>query len=288
MGCWNATCMISGLPIIHGNAVVCFIISQNDYGTWGDETGCNAEANIVSHSIHGNYNDYGCVEDIVDCPENEILFEFLDGNMIPSPGHHLGVDTDNTSHHFKKSQTFSEQLECIERGYASLKDPTACVGGDKDSILTLTFILKDIWDFILAESDSWVDWGGNSIKERYRKMIREACGDYSEEQIEKYSCGGKYPREHVIEMLNTMGGSEHPLKRGENIIWNSYDPTKMNEEFALQLCCLHWYLNLLRINIRPQTGKGSQEENLEEHIKLYKKSIEMAEARLKDIEEWED
>jgi hypothetical protein len=67
MGCWNGTCFISNLPIRHGDEVVGFVIS---YDNFKDEVGysgsCYSEAYArpLGLPFFGTYDDYGGIEDI--------------------------------------------------------------------------------------------------------------------------------------------------------------------------------------------------------------------------------
>jgi len=58
MGCWNATCMISGLPIIDADPVVAYIIKENVKFSIGSSPSFSP----VSPPIRGMYDNYGGIE----------------------------------------------------------------------------------------------------------------------------------------------------------------------------------------------------------------------------------
>lgn len=61
MGSWNETCKMTGMPIMHGQPVVAFLVTNNVFSD-------RPEYDVVSLPIRGKYDDYGGVEEI-DIPD---------------------------------------------------------------------------------------------------------------------------------------------------------------------------------------------------------------------------
>ena len=74
MGCWNATCGISNLPIMYGEKVVTFICKNQGF----DLRPCYSDTLCTPIYFHfrGEYNDYGSVENIVEdeCTNDMLYF----------------------------------------------------------------------------------------------------------------------------------------------------------------------------------------------------------------------
>lgn len=78
MGCWLETDMMSGLPISYGEPCVGFLITPDQLNT-GSVWYPTIKYKPVTPPIHGNYNDYGCLEDIL---HPEPLFSSMQKNFI--------------------------------------------------------------------------------------------------------------------------------------------------------------------------------------------------------------
>lgn len=78
MGCWNGTCGLSNLPILHGDKVVCFIVKKDDY-----ENKISHECYPWDHSspltfpLIGYYDDYGGIENIEPSPHIDFIIKYF-------------------------------------------------------------------------------------------------------------------------------------------------------------------------------------------------------------------
>lgn len=77
MGCWNATCGISDLPIFYGEEVVLYIIEKSSKANGNGLGFCYSDDiyEPISPPIYGNYNDYGGIENINK--SESFIFEYL-------------------------------------------------------------------------------------------------------------------------------------------------------------------------------------------------------------------
>ena len=73
MGCWNATCNISHLPIRHSERIVVIPLISTAFPK--NTNTCYVSDNFqqMALPIRGEYNDYGGIENIEISPENEAL-----------------------------------------------------------------------------------------------------------------------------------------------------------------------------------------------------------------------
>lgn len=122
MGCWNATCFLTGLPIFHGQPAMLLFIAAQDDGTWLPTT----------LPIRGYYDDYGGLED---------------------------CETDNAALSLLRQSTFSANREDMPAGrifdtagfYArdweeSLKElATAAVRGELSQLVTARNVGTSEW-----------------------------------------------------------------------------------------------------------------------------------------------
>lgn len=290
MGCWNATCMTSGLPIVYGDDVVMFVICEAG-GTWGAECYCHAEANLLSQPIFGKYDDYGGIEEIQENEETNSLFEFLKEKLVPSYGNELGVDTDNQYHHFKQSNTLSEILNgCIERGYAAINKFHYYMKTNVKMGVTNTFILREIWDKIIDEY-------GNTTRNSYdiytQKMVPRTTREIFEaefvkideihEKFEKITKDGGMTPDDIKFFQQEQERSNNPLYRWDG--WKGMDVSLLSKETIIDMMIFVSFLERARINLRPTTGKGSQSANYNLNEKLADWTKSIATRKIKEYNE---
>lgn len=83
MGCWNETCMISHLPILGGEKCTAVILLKREF----PNVGFNAVNEYIPiATIHGEYDGYGCLENI-DHAEASALLSAIPSLqlMVPAP-----------------------------------------------------------------------------------------------------------------------------------------------------------------------------------------------------------
>lgn len=78
MGCWNQTCMISGLPIHWSEPVVSIFLAGKDTNQRADHCYAHAFWDPIPYVLYGKYNDYGAVEDFEPTNQTELLRYFAD------------------------------------------------------------------------------------------------------------------------------------------------------------------------------------------------------------------
>ena len=136
MGCWNETCLISNLPVTHGDEVAMTVITKNEDGEWYKP---NSLFYISPIMFYGEYNDYGSGEECYG----------------------LGLDfTKDEYHNYKttldKDLPPDELVEKIAREdlkFHNVKSFKASLMGyeDSDRCGRLGFIRKDVLDRIMED-----------------------------------------------------------------------------------------------------------------------------------------
>lgn len=255
MGCWNATCMVSGLPIIDGDPIVTFVIIEQRKNSWGSSCYCYGEAGLLSPPIHGEYDDYGGIKNIKMNKELEHTYKFLNENLIPAPGYDLGNDTDNEFHCFEKHDTLEEMLQgTLERGYANIVDKYRMKSG-----VNITHIKKEVWDHMMTYSDTIMDYRGVSCREFYEKKYQKYT-----KQLQSLN---DLPDDIKIEQARYI----HPMNQWDG--WHSFPTMLLSKETMIEIMTMNFFLESTRINIRPTTQKGSQTTEMDMHRDLAKLTL---------------
>lgn len=108
MGCWNATCCLSNLPISYGQEVYVWLIAPTgvDFSV-GMAGNCHTNDMYypISYAVEGKYNDYGGVEDIKPGLPVDYIEALFNNKM-------LTCADDNG----KEQSTIDWLMESVERG----------------------------------------------------------------------------------------------------------------------------------------------------------------------------
>lgn len=191
MGCFNATCIVSGLAIEAGDPVRFLALSESRYHK-GNEHICYVTGRWQPRTapLRAEYNDYGSIENIWESLSKRVFFKSFDLDAIEK-----GVG-DNQCHdvHVRKGMSQDEWLEALWEGRvfvdddAEMRNPNF-VHEDKDEyhrkgIPTLACIEK-----VLKEADLPVttEYGakGFVIDDVTEGFIRVRNGRFEEDQKTK-------------------------------------------------------------------------------------------------------
>lgn len=84
MGSFNATCIVSGLPITAGARVRFFALTQNEYHRAGNDHACSVTGRwqLRTVPLRGEYNDYGSVDKIEPGLTERVFFKSFDRDVI--------------------------------------------------------------------------------------------------------------------------------------------------------------------------------------------------------------
>lgn len=125
MGCWCETDGVTQLPINAGNKVMLFVLERQEYyDVEGRGTCYNTEIwRPIGGAIKGKYDDYGCIEDIVENENTNAVLEELKKGLVPCieerKAEVLGLTEQMQE---LQGASLQEILNHIERGYVRYKN----------------------------------------------------------------------------------------------------------------------------------------------------------------------
>lgn len=139
MGNWSETCGVTQLPINAGNKVRLFILVHQ--APEEIEGGGTCYSNDIwapfAPAIQGYYDDYGGIEKIVEDHSTEIILNKLKNVWIPFTKEFEEVPS-------VEDMKLGEALHFIERGYAKIKDLW-----DKEAHLGMMMVLEDVYQAMI-------------------------------------------------------------------------------------------------------------------------------------------
>lgn len=152
MGCWNETCMLSNIPILSGDPVVCYITHENTM-TGSIEHSIRDHQVPISFGLRGVYNDYGCISKIKDDPAAKWSFMLL--KYLKK---HESLVLEDRYGERSEPDTFVEYLKAIERERLAIRKEDTILyllpesrSIARDAKLNLVFIHEKLHDSFLNE-----------------------------------------------------------------------------------------------------------------------------------------
>lgn len=151
MGCFNATCMVSNLPIACGDPIVMLVLCRNK---WAGEPKLDLlhvteEWAIVGYPFFGNYDDYGAIEEVEETPSVKHTINYLIANFdhaVEDRGDRAVVpDFDKTG--INLDLVCGHDLKTIKLRSTMAHYP----GAAKHLDVTRTFMHRRIWDHLTSE-----------------------------------------------------------------------------------------------------------------------------------------
>lgn len=147
MGCWCETDGVTQLPINAGNKVRLFVLERQVFSTGdtrdnGRGTCYNTEIwRPIGGAIQGKYDDYGCIEKIVENETTEAILKEIKKGIVPCVEDRK-AEVLNLSVHPDELQAASlqETLSNIERGYVKFKNRLGI-----EVELGLFMVLEDVY-----------------------------------------------------------------------------------------------------------------------------------------------
>lgn len=272
MGSWNETCGITQLPINYGNKVRLFVlVSQGEARrTWsGGMSYANEIWSPIGQPIQGTYNDYGCIENIVYNQNAKQLLAKLKENWVPFKDKYEEVPS-------IEKMTLEQALYFIERELAKYNHL-----GEKT--LGLFFVLEEVYQAMLSynpieteylaqhhfEYKPYHEVINNQVKNWYTKLLVQYQEDLKHIKNKK----DKSIIEFKLNMDDVLFWDYRDLNRHDfkkvmidlvkkQLPWESpkvkklVDPLIESIKFghAMQVARKFWH---------PQSGKGSQQNELD-------------------------
>ena len=286
MGCWNETCAVSKMTINAGEKVRFLLIAQNpfsyeeapghpDIPMWvKGGTGCYLTDfwQPVSLPILAEYNDYGTIENWSESetPYITMLIRIVNEmsvklNVGENDCHDVAVNSD---------LTFDQFLEIVREGRLYLKGyghPVATAG---------VFIKESVWQSLLNDanftdedtSDMWKAEEDtlSAIQKRLDKQVKLM----SHSRVELRMMAENAQPETVVEIRELLE-SQIECSDNHSITWNLnpyrhlMTTTPINDVRFAEIERVFTMLSILRINLSPTIGSGSQTPNERLFRKVY-------------------
>lgn len=313
MGSWNETCAVSNLPILDGDEVYWLLLTQNPY-TKFSKTECYCTDFFFPRCLPvlGKYVDCGEVEpsdgeglfaqSIIDQLKTDMI-EWRYSDYVPryegddkSREEGLGIpettfenlNFDNLQEWLHKGNVFIDKNALDLHHYGKNEEGKIVRIERKLAVkplpLSPIMIRKDIWNSLCgSEIQSWRGeisrlYFENSL-EKIRRLLKDKniiFRDISiEMKLERFlpdipfmNCASSVAAELLIQHANN-----------ENLLDKIM--TRMVELGMINTC-----LSFTRKHWSPTTGSGSQNEDFENNINMYKKFILVAKKAIKDLEEY--
>lgn len=260
MGCFNGSCFFSGLPILEGDPAVAVPVVSAP----------NGQLSVTWFPIHGEYNDYGSLENIKETSLTKKLVELVNAkgshNAVPGP------------HAIKFGSQWRFALE----------------EGDIETIEDLVKVMErqGCRDETLMVYDGYQGgWSGISIL-----LVHGAVWSFLREQN---PMAGSYFQEKLEGMRASIDGLRPIVGRGFSDIIGSYSCTvaPYEELFTHELFhdgeldavkedALHDILTFwrsadaLRHPLNADAGGGSQHDGTDFVLKMARNTMAICEARI--------
>lgn len=303
MGCFNGTCGITNLPITVGTKVRGFILvpNHNSYGEKGLPMGsgqCYSTDSFVplSIGIRGEYDDYGCMENIVEDTNTKLILKHI--NKQIKDGKLKLTERDEKPKIFKNIKELLNAICCTnELGFMMVIEDMyiaaiEAVEANRDEQYDQDGMLKNlIEDFKIAKKYLREEDAKNGLKNTLKNFnIKSAKNDFNlvmaslmRYNIPKRANATRHYAENVATLfVRNIGSynlieSKFSLENGSALIKAKDIPAKMLAGHYN----FHCFMSQARKSWMPQSGQGSQSDE----YKVYRLMAEATLKYLKDIKD---
>lgn len=270
MGCWNATCGLSNLPIQAGDDVLLFVLAHSKLSSrdlfGGGFSYPNGRYRPIGLPVHGQYNDYGGIENVTE--NGHRMFEFLTTDRMFKYTPH--GDEDLTP------ETIEELLnKVIQRG---------------NSTYSTMFVRKDILDGMKAQNVSgYADLATqfdqfktgyqaelDHVKAENEAKDKDVYNDYLLTQLTEMNLGEVLGYQNLFgEVL--LGHEMYPQRSFLRLARTT--PHTDVQEGLIDVLFVNRLLGDLRKFWTPQSGAGSQDNDHDVHLALCQTMTEVCAKR---------
>lgn len=235
MGCWNATCTLSNLPIHSGEKILAIPIAETHYPHNGNYPYPDSIYSPIMPPLYGSYDGYGSIEncDNLTVEVVEGFFQTLKENDVL-----CGIDSDDS---------LQDMFGLMCRGDVYFQHSVEA----RKLQTSVAFVRQDIFETLSAQAQN---------EETYCQLMQEF-----EAQWEKIQAWPKIPIEFgIVDAFNQLfwcmshtprcylrlAGMKTLLKSGR---------LKMAKKLFEDLVTINYILSELRQGYRSTGGAGSQE-----------------------------
>jgi hypothetical protein len=298
MGSWDGTCMVSQLPISYEDKIKVFLLQQVSSlaENGGGYTSCSPIYRAMSLPLTGIYDTYGCVEEVEDDINSQVLIHCL-------PGIVNGVQITERAKEYwsgtKKKEDptdwdkLMQFLLFVERDGVTKKN----YQGEKVGV-GLVMIREEIYNFCVdhgrksfddVESGAWnnVPEKASELKKTLLEMASRPAPDKKDSEAQSTSLSDSFQvREEISRIFGTF--SLMPIREALSCasLYQNFENTKTLPvetigplfDSMMEVFYFESFLEATRKAWMVQTGKGAQEWGLDgyhAHIALAQKIIEV-------------
>jgi hypothetical protein len=269
VGCWNGTCALTNLPILHGDDVLLILIQQGKH--WDPnqptESPCYNTTfwEPVGLPITAKYNDYGWIEDVVPSPMTDLLLAEINNRAV---AREIGKNQYH-DHAVEPGTIDIENLGELLHG-----DRLQFRGYERNCSVAGMMIRKDVVDEMIRRYsfERWSSDGVITLQKRIDK-IRGYIADYLG-AIMKIADDDHADIRHLL----ARSRIERETKTNFPMMQNFFDLCEKGlpnadviTAFVAEAARADWISIILshaRKHYGPTTGSGSQDSNLEVHEAL--------------------
>lgn len=276
MGCWNGTCMVSHLPIFHGDRVKAYAITPHWHET-------NAEGHIINTSL---IPDLGCG------------YTYATDAWIPFP---IGATAEYNDYGSIENLEEGEHTETIQKvtGKPALQffdeaervqdfDETGMMRGQHMGKYAIAMVHEKIWNCMMVDCPIPPDV--DKIREEIEKLqsLEKSIAKVTEKEKDQFILREslcmrlEYGAGHMA--LKEYGQASSPIDAITHLIFDGEagDDTILAVRDTARFTAM---LGLMRRGWFPQVGSGSQGERLDFHGGLAVATMQMVEELEKRWEE---
>lgn len=255
MGSFNATCMLSNLPIFHHEEVVLYLIKQNTRKDFWSDDAHNPNGYFdptdlftpVCMPIYGKYNGYGMIESITD-DSKKVFLTYIDFLTKTGILHNDDVN-------------YSKDIYGILNFFMSSKFFYR---------INFIFMKRSIHDNLIYDLESTVDFLGNSsvhyeINQEFN-IVEQKILKLTKENPQRQRCGDI--KINVIETSKVFNCTKYFGITGVDYNWflveelfNKSDNYALLKKFLIKLIEINKVLKMTRKIWVPQGGNGSQSQH---------------------------
>lgn len=265
MGCWNATCMVSHLPIVAGENCAIVVLLERAKNHVLDSACYPNHTLVPIYILRGKYNEYGWLEEIQD---GEKFITFINKLNLVSYEDHEPIKItsfDMFLENIHENNLVAVQISGVTREKAYLQVRTVFV---KESVLDMS---RDFWE---NPEDHWDKESYNRVKNYFETAI-ELQKKANEDK--KYSDKAFWAASDMFQLMSMS----YPCIEYSMFFQECFrtDPEFIGKMFY-EILYLDSTLDWLRMSWHIPSGAGSQNcINRLNHafLELYKTEVEKLE-----------
>lgn len=295
MGCWNGTCGISQMSIPAGEKVKCFLLLQSDYnGALNGAGQCYSTAYFRPwfFPVTAEYNDYGSIENIEMDWHAEYMLKTFQKWLADGTVKLLGDESEINSPDIDKFETLENVFDCVERGGLVFKSSKA-KRGDGIRKIGIFMVLTDVYDSLVETGDKFLAQKEHDyIRKSYDEDMTAArktveCARSPKDAVKDPELRSMIYSMNLDRVLGDLIEEHAAFKHYRESLLdpNGFDADKF---FAVrsEVSQIESAMSYLRKYWIPQSGQGSQSEELAYTIGLIKGMETFISARQKQFAKW--